>query len=166
MRTVRVNGFFAKYPSVPCHLRTLRLYNATFTETEMKNLIGNACTQLRYLYVFQCDTGLGKSFRIDAPNSALSKLEIFSCHSKQAEIVCLPKLELLISGHWSPPYLPLALGYVPCLKEVGIYYSAVLPGTIQAKRASVSYPDKHVDTGFPRTEGLATAGKTSAPLSI
>ncbi|CAN6275950.1 unnamed protein product [Urochloa humidicola] len=118
-----INGFFAKYPNISCHLRTLKLYNATFTETDMHNLVGNTCTQLRYLYLFQCDTGLGKSFRIDAPNSKLSKLEFFSCHSRQVEIVCLPKLELLISGYWSSPYLPLTLGNAPCLKLVEIYCS-------------------------------------------
>ncbi|KAF8685813.1 hypothetical protein HU200_043720 [Digitaria exilis] len=93
-------------------------------ENDMHNLIGNTCTQLRYLYLFQCDTGLDKSFRIDAPNSKISKLEFFSFHSKQVEIACLPKLEVLISGHWSSPYLPLTLGNVPCLKVVEIYCSA------------------------------------------
>ncbi|KAF8677221.1 hypothetical protein HU200_046699 [Digitaria exilis] len=94
-----ISGFLANYPNISCCLRTLRLHNATFSENDMHNLIGNTCTQLRYLYLFQCDTGLDKSFRIDAPNSKISKLEFFSCHSKQVEIACLPKLEVLISGH-------------------------------------------------------------------
>ncbi|KAG2644672.1 hypothetical protein PVAP13_2KG375726 [Panicum virgatum] len=172
-----VNGFFAKYPSIPCHLRTLRLYNATFTEADMHNLIGNACTQLRYRYLFQCDTGPRKSFRIDAPSSALSKLEFFSCHSKQVEIACLPKLELLISGYWSSPYLPLTLGDVPCLEEVEIFCSAEsyqgpfkLSGLLchtRINRLTLDFlgqkvwlrPEKHqLRSAFSNLSGLSLAG--------
>ncbi|CAN6268152.1 unnamed protein product [Urochloa humidicola] len=39
-----INGFFAKYHNISGHLRTLKLYNATFTETDMHNLIGNLHT--------------------------------------------------------------------------------------------------------------------------
>ncbi|GJN10252.1 hypothetical protein PR202_ga28331 [Eleusine coracana subsp. coracana] len=117
----RVNSFFYNYPNISCCLTSLRLYNASFAESDMHNLHANSWTQLRLLYLYQCDTGFGKSFKIDAPNSKLKVLEFCHCACMRVEFVCLPELELLICGYWSTPYLPFTLGSVPCLKEVEIY---------------------------------------------
>ncbi|KAL6657113.1 hypothetical protein ACP70R_004893 [Stipagrostis hirtigluma subsp. patula] len=116
-----VNSFFRHYPNISCHLTSLRLYNATFSASDMHNLLDNTCTQLQYLYLYQCDTGFATIFKIDAQNSKLKVLEFAHCACQRVELVCLPKLELLISGYWSSPYLPLTLGNVPCLKEVEVY---------------------------------------------
>ncbi|CAL5085144.1 unnamed protein product [Urochloa decumbens] len=72
-----------------------------------------------------CDNGINTVFKIDAPNSKLSVLEFAYCSWKRVEVVYLPKVEYLILGHWSSPYLPLTLGCVPCLKEVDIYSATV-----------------------------------------
>jgi hypothetical protein len=91
----------------------------------LHNLLANTCTELQYLYLYQCDTGIDALFKIDAPNSKLNVLEFAYCSWIQVKVVCLPKLEQLILGHWSSPYLPLTLGCVPCLKEVDIYSATV-----------------------------------------
>ncbi|TVU37463.1 hypothetical protein EJB05_10779, partial [Eragrostis curvula] len=121
----RVHSFFHKYHSISCCLATLRLFNATIAESDMHNLLANTLTQLRSLCLYQCDTGFAKLFKIDAPNSKLNVLEFCCCYCLRVELVCLPKLELLICGYWPTPYLPLTLGSVPCLKEVEIYSATV-----------------------------------------
>lgn len=118
-----VNCFFHNYPNIYFCLRSLSLFNATFSEYDMHNLIANTWTQLHSLRLFQCGTGFNTSVKIDAPNSKLNTLEITYCSCKQVELVCLPKLEILIYGYWISPYLPLTLGNVPCLKEAEIFSS-------------------------------------------
>ncbi|CAO2178015.1 unnamed protein product [Urochloa humidicola] len=121
-----INSLFGTYPKISCYLRNLVLYNATFCESDLHNLLASTCTELQYLYLFQCDTGINTLFKIDAPNSKLNILEFAYCSWRRVEVVCLPKLEYLILGHWSSPYhLPLTLGFVPCLKEVDIYCATV-----------------------------------------
>ncbi|KAL6841803.1 hypothetical protein ACP4OV_028315 [Aristida adscensionis] len=119
-----VNSFFRNYPNISNCLTRLHLYNAAFAESDMHNLLANACTELHYLLLYLCDIGFDTLFKIDAPNSKLKVLEFCFCHSQRVELVCLPKLELLIYGLWSTPYLPLTMGRVPCLKEVELYCSA------------------------------------------
>jgi len=121
-----INSFFGNYPKISCCLRSLILYNATFCKSDLHNLLANTCMELRYLYLYQCDTGIiNPVFKIDAPNSKLKVLEFAYCSWIKVEVGCLPKLEQLILGHWSSPYLPLTLECVPCLKEVDIYSSTV-----------------------------------------
>ncbi|RLM86195.1 hypothetical protein C2845_PM04G32770 [Panicum miliaceum] len=116
-----INSLFRNYPKISCCLRSLILYNATFCKSDLHNLLANTCTELQYLHLYQCDTGINPVFKIDAPNSKLNVLEFAYCSWIQVEVGCLPKLEQLILGYWSSPYLPLTLGRVPCLKEVDIY---------------------------------------------
>jgi hypothetical protein len=115
-----VNGFFRNYPNIYFCLRSLTLLNATFAASDMHNLITNTWTQLHSIRLYQCGIGFNTLWKIDAPNSKLNTLEITFCSCKQVELVCLPKLEILIYGNWMSPYLPLTLRNVPCLKEVEI----------------------------------------------
>lgn len=116
-----VNSFFGNYPNVYCCLTSLSLYNASFSESDLHNILANMCTQLNYLYLYHCYTGYDSLFKIDAPNSKLNVLEFSCCSFDQVELICLPKLKQLICGFWLSRYLPLTLGDVPCLKEVEIY---------------------------------------------
>ncbi|TVU21866.1 hypothetical protein EJB05_31536 [Eragrostis curvula] len=128
-----VNSFLGSYPNISCCLTRLLLYNATFVESDLHNLIANICTELRYLYLYQCDTGFDSVFKIDAQNSKLNRLEFAHCSFARVELYCLPNLEQLICGCWLSECLPLALGgHVPCLKEVEIY-SALSPFQEQFK---------------------------------
>uniref|UniRef100_A0A0A9D0S0 Uncharacterized protein n=1 Tax=Arundo donax TaxID=35708 RepID=A0A0A9D0S0_ARUDO len=74
-----VNSFLGNHPNISCCLTRLLLYNATFAESDLHNLIANICTELRYPYLYQCDTGFDSIFKIDAPNSKLSVLEFAHC---------------------------------------------------------------------------------------
>ncbi|KAL6847506.1 hypothetical protein ACP4OV_022532 [Aristida adscensionis] len=121
-----VTSFFGNYPSISCCLSSLSLYNATFRESDLHNLIANVCPQLHYLYLNQCDTGFNTLFRIDAANSKLSELEFAYCSFEQVELFCLPKLEQLICGSWISRCSPFILGHVPCLKDVEIYCAMAL----------------------------------------
>ncbi|KAJ1275753.1 hypothetical protein BS78_05G160500 [Paspalum vaginatum] len=117
-----VNSFFGNYPNISHCLTRLLLFHATFAESDLHNLIANVCTELRYLYLFRCETGFQSIFKIDAPNSKLNVLEFAQCCFAQVELLCLPNLEELICGNWLCKSLPLTLGrHVPCLKEVEIY---------------------------------------------
>ncbi|KAJ1255802.1 hypothetical protein BS78_K157300 [Paspalum vaginatum] len=117
-----VNSFFGNYPSISHCLTRLLLFHATFAESDLHNLIANVCTELRYLYLFRCETGFQSIFKIDAPNSKLNVLEFAHCCFAQVELLCLPKLEVLICGNWLCKSLSLTLGgHLPCLKEVEIY---------------------------------------------
>uniref|UniRef100_K4A1R1 Uncharacterized protein n=1 Tax=Setaria italica TaxID=4555 RepID=K4A1R1_SETIT len=60
--------FFGNYPNTSFSLTSLILYNAAFS---LHNLLANTCTQLQYLYLYQCDTGIKTIFKIDVPNSKL-----------------------------------------------------------------------------------------------
>ncbi|KAL6841850.1 hypothetical protein ACP4OV_028362 [Aristida adscensionis] len=119
-----INSFFGSYPKISCCLTKLSLYNATFSVPDLHNLLANTCTQLNDLYLYQCDTGFGSLFKIDAPDSKLNVLEFAHCYFDRVELFCLPKLKQLICGFWASEYLPLTLGYVPCLREVDIYSAA------------------------------------------
>lgn len=115
---------FFHYPNISHCLTRLLLFNATFAESDLHNLIADVCTELRYLYLNQCDTGFQSIFKIDAPNSKINVIEFAHCCFAQVELFCLPKLEQLICGFWLSKDLPLTLGgHVPCLKEVEIYSS-------------------------------------------
>ncbi|OQU90381.1 hypothetical protein SORBI_3002G400151 [Sorghum bicolor] len=93
---------------------------------DLHNLIANVCTELRYLYLSQCDTGFQSTFKIDAPNSKLNILELVHCHFAQVELHCLPMVEKVIFGFWLTRCVPLTWEYIPCLKEVEIF-SAMPP---------------------------------------
>jgi len=116
-----VNSFFGNYSNIYCCLTSLSLYNASFAESDLHNILANMCTQLHYLYLYHCDTGYDSLFKINAPNSKLNVLEFSYCSFDRVDLICLPKLKQLICGFWLSRYLPLTLGDVPCLKEVEIY---------------------------------------------
>ncbi|WVZ51368.1 hypothetical protein U9M48_002520 [Paspalum notatum var. saurae] len=117
-----VNSFFGNYPNISHCLTRLLLFHATFVESDLHNLIANVCTELRYLCLVRCETGIQSIFKIDAPKSKLNVLEFSQCCFAQVELLCLPKLEELVCGNWLCKSLPLTLGrHVPCLKEVEIY---------------------------------------------
>ncbi|XP_066395427.1 uncharacterized protein [Miscanthus floridulus] len=116
-----VNSFFGNYPNISCCLTRLLLFNATFAESDLHNLIANVCTELRYLYLGRCDTGFQSTFKIDAPNSKLNILELFHCYFSQIELHCLPMLEKVICGFWLTKCVPLTWGHIPCLKEVEVF---------------------------------------------
>ena len=127
-----VISFFCNYPNISCCLTRLLLFNATFVESDLHNLIANVCTELRYLYLSRCDTGFQSTFKIDAPNSKLNILELVHCHFSQVELHCLPMLEKVIFGFWLTKCVPLTWGHIPCLKELEVF-SAMPPHQEQFK---------------------------------
>ena len=64
-------------------------------------------------------------WKIDAPDSKLSVLQLNMCVLGGLEIVCLPKLERLEWDTWLCPHAPLSFGFVPSLKELYLICGAV-----------------------------------------
>jgi hypothetical protein len=118
--------FFSVYPSVLCCLTRLHLQNVRLAERDMHHLLFNCCKQLLYLSLDHCDTGDRSIWKINAPDSNLRVLEVYLPKLERAEVLCLPKLELLRWNHWVYYEAPLCFGSVPSLKEIYLHCSATL----------------------------------------
>jgi hypothetical protein len=136
-----VNGFFSTYPGVLHCLTRLSLYNICFAERDMNHLLFDCCKELRYLYLSNCDTGGLPAWKIHAPDSNVTVLELETCYLGKLEVLHLPKLERLHWDGWMCPNAPLSFGVVPALKELqllsgaafyfkGFNLSEVLRGTM------------------------------------
>jgi hypothetical protein len=124
-----INSFFGNYPKISCCLRSLILYNATFCKSDLHNILANTCTELQYLYLYQCDTGIiNPLFKIDAPNSKLNVLEFAYCSWIKVEVACVPKLEQLTVSALDSGMCPMPQG------SRYLFSNCVLPETtIQVK---------------------------------
>ncbi|KAL6657466.1 hypothetical protein ACP70R_005246 [Stipagrostis hirtigluma subsp. patula] len=120
-----VDRFFSAYPTVLRCLTRLSLYNLCFAEWDMHHLLFDCSKHLQHLYLFNCDDG-GSAWKIHAPNSKLSVLELCFCCFGKLEVLCLPKLERLHWDSWISPYTPLSLGAVPSLKELNLICTATV----------------------------------------
>ena len=123
-------GFFNAYPSVFGCLTRLSLHGVCFIELDMHHLLFDCCTQLKHLSLHYCDAGRRSVWKIDAPNSKLSVLEIDTCCFERIDLVCLPELEKLHWDTWVSEYIPLSFGDVPSLGELKLssaltYYNTV-----------------------------------------
>lgn len=121
-----VDTFFCAYPSLLHCLTRLSLYNICFAEWDMHHVLFYCCKQLQYLYLSNCDAGGQSAWKIDAPDSKLSVLELYFCCLGKLEVLCLPKLERLRWDCWICPYTPLSLHNVPSLKELDLICSATV----------------------------------------
>ncbi|KAK3152437.1 hypothetical protein QOZ80_2BG0158860 [Eleusine coracana subsp. coracana] len=110
-----VDVFFCAYPSLLHCLTRLSLYNICFAEWDMHHVLFDCCKQLQYLYLSNCDAGGQSTWKIHAPDSKISVLELCFCCLGKLEVLCLPKLERLHWDCWICPYTPLALYSVPFL---------------------------------------------------
>ncbi|XP_062186973.1 uncharacterized protein LOC133890561 isoform X5 [Phragmites australis] len=117
--------FFSDYPSVFHCLTRLSLYNLCFAEWDINHHLFDCCQQLQHLYLSNCDAGRFRVWKIDAPDSKLSVLQLNMCVLGRLEIVCLPKLERLEWDTWLCPRAPLSFGVVPSLKELYLICGAV-----------------------------------------
>ncbi|XP_044945845.1 uncharacterized protein LOC123395003 isoform X1 [Hordeum vulgare subsp. vulgare] len=125
-----MHGFFNAYPSVFRCLTRLSLHGVCFIELDVHHLLFDCCTQLKHLRLHYCDAGHRSLWKIDAPNSKLSVLEIDTCCFERIELVCLPELEKLYWNTWVSEYISLSFGDVPCLGELKLssaltFYSTV-----------------------------------------
>lgn len=121
-----VDGFFSAYPGVLHCLTRLSLYNVCFAEWDMNHYLFDCCKQLRYLYLSNCDTGGLPAWKIDAPDSNLSVIELDMCFLGKLEVLHLPKLERLRWDGWMCPNAPLSFGVVPSLKELYLLCGATV----------------------------------------
>jgi hypothetical protein len=107
----------------------------------MNHFLFDCCKQLRYLYLSNCDTGGLPAWKIHAPDSNVSVLELETCYLGKLEVLHLPKLERLHWDGWMCPNAPLSFCVVPALKELqllsgaafyfkGFNLSEVLRGTM------------------------------------
>jgi hypothetical protein len=124
-RGKEMDGFLSAYPSVLHCLTKLSLRNLGFNNLDMHHILFDCCKQLKYLSLYQCDTGANSLFKIDAPNSKLSVLELTLCRFERLEVACLPKLEKLSWNTWMSPDMPLAIGFLPSLGELELSCGAV-----------------------------------------
>ncbi|GJN10821.1 hypothetical protein PR202_ga28950 [Eleusine coracana subsp. coracana] len=76
-RTVDV--FFNSYPSVLHCLTKLTLYNICFAKLDLHHLLFYCCKQLQHLCLVNCDAGGLSAWKIHAPDSRLSFLELDFC---------------------------------------------------------------------------------------
>ncbi|WVZ66490.1 hypothetical protein U9M48_015700 [Paspalum notatum var. saurae] len=121
-----VDGFFSVYPGVVNCLTRLSLFNVCFAEWDLNHFLFDCCKQLRYLYLFNCDTGGFPSWKIHAPDSNVRVLELDTCILAKLEVLHLPKLERLRWECWMCPNAPVSLGVVPSLKELYLLCSATV----------------------------------------
>jgi hypothetical protein len=121
-----VDGFFRAYPSVVHCLTRLSLYNICFADWDIHHLLFDCCKQLRHLYLFNCDAGGMSAWKIHAPDSKLSVLELCFCCLGKLEVLCLPKLERLRWDSWICPYTPLSFDIAPSLKELNLISTATI----------------------------------------
>ncbi|CAN6176463.1 unnamed protein product [Urochloa humidicola] len=115
-----VDGFFSAYPSVLHCLSRLSLYNICFSDWDIHHILFDCCKQLKHLYLSNCDAGGLSAWKIHAPDSKLSVLELSFCCLGKLEVSCLPKLERLCWDSWICPYTPLSFDVVPSLKELNL----------------------------------------------
>ncbi|XP_062186977.1 uncharacterized protein LOC133890561 isoform X7 [Phragmites australis] len=119
-----VGDFFSDYPTVFHCLTRLSLYNLCFAKWDINHHLFDCCLQLQHLYLSNCDAGGRRAWKIDAPDSKLSVLQLNFCELGRLEIVCLPKLERLEWDTWLCPHAPLSFGVVPSLKELYLICAA------------------------------------------
>ena len=119
-----VDGFFSAYPSVLRCLSKLELYNVCFAEWDLHHLLFDCCKQLQHLSLCNCDAGGLSPWKIQAPDSKLSLLELDFCCLGKLEVLCLPKLEKLRWDTWMFPLTPLSFGVAPFLKELNLICGA------------------------------------------
>jgi hypothetical protein len=119
-----VDGFFSAYPSVLHCLSKLELYNVCFAEWDLHHLLFDCCKQLQHLSLHNCDAGGLSAWKIKAPDSKLSLLELDFCCLGKLEVLCLPKLEKLCWDTWMFPLTPLSFGVAPFLKELNLICGA------------------------------------------
>ncbi|KAL6657462.1 hypothetical protein ACP70R_005242 [Stipagrostis hirtigluma subsp. patula] len=117
-QALSVGRFFSAYPSVLICLTRLSLYNVCFAEWDMHHILFDCCKELRYLYLSNCDAGGLSAWKIHAPGSKLSVLELNLCFLGRLEVLRLPMLERLSWDGWICPNAPLSLGVVPTLTEL------------------------------------------------
>ncbi|XP_014758605.1 uncharacterized protein LOC106866866 [Brachypodium distachyon] len=99
-RAREIEGVFSACPSVLRCLTKLSLYHVSFDKSDMRHVLFECCKHLKHLSLTQCDTGPNALFKIDAPNSKLTVLELDKCRFERLELVCLPKLEKLRWFTW------------------------------------------------------------------
>ncbi|XP_062190357.1 uncharacterized protein LOC133893371 [Phragmites australis] len=171
-----VDGFFSAYPSVFHCLTRLSLYNVCFAEWDMHHLLFDCCKQLQHLYLFNCDAGGLSEWKIHAPNSKLSVLELCFCCLGKLEVLCLPKLERFRWDSWICPNIPLSFDVVPSLKELyfictatvdhqGFKLSEVLRDTTAVENLTLNF---HGEKIWIKPEGkqLCTTFKKLRKLSL
>jgi len=131
-----VDGFFSAYPSVIHCLTRLSLDNVCFAKWDMHHLLFDCCKQLQSLLLSNCDMGGLSVWKIEAPDSHLSVLELETCCLRKLEVLHLPKLERLYWDGWICPNAPLSLGVVPSLTELHLI-SAATDGSQEFKLSDV-----------------------------
>ncbi|CAN6200054.1 unnamed protein product [Urochloa humidicola] len=119
-----VNGFFSAYPSVFHCLTRLSLYNLCFDEWDINHHLFECSKQLQHLYLSNCDMARCLVWKIDAPDSRLSVLQLDVCLLGRLDVLCLPKLERLDWDTWLCPRAPLSFGAVPSFKELCLICAA------------------------------------------
>ncbi|CAL5061309.1 unnamed protein product [Urochloa decumbens] len=119
-----VNGFFSAYPSVFHCLTRLSLYNICFAELDINHLLFECCKQLHHLYLSNCDLDDRSVWKIDAPDSKLSVLQLNVCLLGRLDVLCLPKLQHLEWDTWLCARAPLSFSVVPSLKEICLICAA------------------------------------------
>ncbi|KAL6657096.1 hypothetical protein ACP70R_004876 [Stipagrostis hirtigluma subsp. patula] len=119
-----VDGFFSSYPSVLHCLTKLSLYNVCFAKWDMHHLLFDCCKELQYLYLSNCDAGTLSTWKIHAPNSKLSVLELEFCCLSRLEVLCLPNLKRFFWDTWVCPNAPVTFDIVPSLKELNLLCAA------------------------------------------
>lgn len=123
-RAQEIEGFFNACPSVLHCLTRLSLYHVSFDKSDMHHVLFECCKHLKHLSLTQCDTGPKALFKIDAPNSKITVLELDKCRFERLELVCLPKLEKLKWFTWVSRFAPLAFGFVPSIGELELTSAA------------------------------------------
>ncbi|CAL5084483.1 unnamed protein product [Urochloa decumbens] len=121
-----IDGFFSAYPSVMHCLTSLSLDNVCFAKWDMHHLLFDCCKQLRCLFLSNCDMGGFSAWKIRAPDSHLTVLELGACCLGKLEVVHLPKLERLCWDGWICPNAPLSLHVVPSLTELHLICRATI----------------------------------------
>ncbi|CAL5084364.1 unnamed protein product [Urochloa decumbens] len=171
-----VNGFFTAYPSVLACLTKLSLYNVCFRDWDIHHILFDCCKQLQHLAFFHCDAGLRSYWKIDAANSKLCALELYSCFFEKLEIVCLPKLDKLYWDTWTSHYSPLSFGFVPSLRELhlscgatrnhkGFNLSELLCGTSDIHTLTLDFQGEKLWI-HPEMKQLCTAFNKLRKLSV
>ncbi|KAL6841868.1 hypothetical protein ACP4OV_028380 [Aristida adscensionis] len=95
-----VNGFFTAYPSIFHCLTELSLYNVRSANRKIHRHLFECCNKIQNLYISNCDLGICKVWKIDAPNSNLHVLRLHACMLRRLDVLCLPKLERLEWETW------------------------------------------------------------------
>ncbi|TVU37493.1 hypothetical protein EJB05_10809, partial [Eragrostis curvula] len=169
--------FFSDHPSLSNCLTRLSLYSVCFSKWDINHCLFDCCQQLQHLYISNCDSGLRTPWKINAPDSKLSVLELSLCVLAKLEIVCLPKLEHLEWDTWFCSRAPLSLGLVPSLKKLylicpGIEYiegfilSEVLSDTTSVHTLKLDFQGEKIWLQQPERKQPCTSFNTLRKLSI